>query len=172
MLSSLILVVSGAKEISRDRGCIRTMNPDLGPSNIPDPDITMALGKNKATHRSPLLPSFHRTWTILSLSLPHTTAYIYIFAHHSSARLSGATRCQVGLCSLLRTLERLSQTVSCMWVSLSLSVCHGAGQDHASSSQKDHNSAQPPGTVFLESSPMPRLESPDCISLSPTCPSL
>ncbi|KAK7812285.1 hypothetical protein U0070_024439 [Myodes glareolus] len=38
-----------------DCGCIGAMNPDIGPSSSPGPDITVALGGNQATHTSLLL---------------------------------------------------------------------------------------------------------------------
>lgn len=70
----------------------------------------------------------------LSLIPDHT------FAYQSSTHLSGAARCQVGPCFLLGAQGRPYQ--ACVWVSLSHSIRHGTGQDHASLSERDHNSAQ------------------------------
>lgn len=49
-LSSQSLVVTGATDLNRVCGCIRALNPDMGPISSPGPAITMALGGNQATH--------------------------------------------------------------------------------------------------------------------------
>lgn len=34
------------RDVSVDHGCVRAMNPDMGPESSSDPDITMVLGGN------------------------------------------------------------------------------------------------------------------------------
>lgn len=121
------------------------MNPDLGPSSSPGTDINKALDGNQsltsACSSSPHLFRYasdtgHETFCLSPIQ-NHT------FAHHKSALWwQMPQRCWVGLGFLFT----LGFPQACTWVSLSPLVCHGTGQNHASSSQRDHNSDQPPGT--------------------------
>lgn len=118
------------------------MNLDLGPSSSPGPAIIKALDGNQS-----LTPTCSSSLSPLQIchcpqdmthSLSHTKPGI---AHHKSGCRPDAARCRVGLCFLLTP----GVPQACTWVPLSHLVCQGTGQNHASSSQRDHNSSKLPG---------------------------
>lgn len=102
-LSFRPLVVSGATDINGDFGSISALNPDTGPPHQPRHKHHHDL---IATHLN-LLPISMCQWL---QGMNHSASLSPIlnrtFAHHTSARLAGATKCQVGLCFLLRPWGR------------------------------------------------------------------
>lgn len=110
------------------------MNADFGlGSSNPGPDITIVLGSNQATHISSILTAFTSSDMALStgyepfcLSLSHT-CHTHTSAEQNNVCLPSCIRHWVRLWLFFGSRGRLSW--ASVWVSLSSSFCHGAGQD-------------------------------------------
>ena len=65
--------------INKDCGCIRAMNPDIGPGSSPGPDNTMALSGNEATLFNLILSAF--TSSDMSLTIRYEPSCFYLPYH-------------------------------------------------------------------------------------------
>lgn len=68
-LSSLFLVVTGARDLNTDHSCGRATDTHMALGSGLGPDVTMALGDKQATHISQFLPAF------VSSDLPLSSAH-------------------------------------------------------------------------------------------------
>lgn len=73
------MLISGVLYINTDYGCIRAMNPNIGPGSSPGLEYTMALSGNEATIFSLILTAF--TSSDMSLSTRYEPSFFYLSYH-------------------------------------------------------------------------------------------